>query len=327
MAESNSKKIYLKRNRPFVHEQMMSEEVQEALSHSRRGIGSFFAGKHTTKKGTGLNDMETKILLPHVLDVTPEEPEFRRKVDSFYTEISTNVPFKTGLELEIGLENSPETIEEVKTGKSKLSKANMPLNIDDYIKFRHAMAYPGTVISPTLAKGNQLAEYYFEDPTEVSTRELDELNTADQALNDYQRIKDSPDKVEMIVTLMRHWIPKKVGKPAVVVGLLTQTEKLIVLRELAQVQPAKFHEITNDETLKNKYIVDELISVNLLKRVGSTIMLEETGDSIGESLKEAAAYLFSPKQTQLLNNLKAAYKEKNKKSALSNNIKTEELTQ
>lgn len=321
--EKNSKKIYLKRNRPFVHEQIMSEEVQEALSHSKRGIGSYFAGRFAAKKGTGLTDTEVKLLLPSVLAITPEEPNFRREVESFYTEITTQVPYKTGLELEIGLENEAETIEDVVNKKSKLRKDNMPLNIDDYIKFRHALAYPGTVISPSLAKGNQLAEYYFEDPTEVSSKELEQLNAADKALSDYQQIKDSPDKVEMIVTLMRHFIPKKVGKPAVVVAHLSDTDKLIVLRELAVVQPIKFHEIATDDMLKNKYIVDELISVNLLKRVGSTIMLEETGEAIGETLKDAAAWLFSPKQTQLLNTLKAEYKAKKKKTALGNSIEKE----
>ncbi len=304
-----SKKIYLKRNRPFVHEQIVSEEAHEALAHSKRSVGSYWASRNSTKKGTGLSDTELLILLPRVISSVPADVDFRKNVDLFYTEIDTNVPYRTGIELEIALMNEQEDIEDVFKGKSKVTAENLPVNLDDYIKFRHALKHPDVVWSPELAKGNQLAVFYFEDPEKVSKGKLASIDTADKAMQDYQRAKDDPDQVEMLVTLMRHYIPKQKGKPAVILSNLKKDDRVLVLRELAVAQPEKFSEFANDANLAKKYLVDEFLTIGLLKRVGNTIMINESGESIGDTLKQAADYMFAPKQTQLLNQFKAEYKE------------------
>src|SRR5690606_22846505 len=89
-----SKKIFIKRNRPFIHEQLHSTEAREYLSLSRRSIGSYWATKDSRRSGTGLNDEEVKLLLPQILEVQADDRDFRKTVGRFYEEISTLIPYE-----------------------------------------------------------------------------------------------------------------------------------------------------------------------------------------------------------------------------------------
>jgi hypothetical protein len=62
-----SRKVFFKCTRPFVHEQIRNDSVEEHLGLSKRGMGSYFAGKNTTRPGTGLSEEEIKLLLPQLL--------------------------------------------------------------------------------------------------------------------------------------------------------------------------------------------------------------------------------------------------------------------
>lgn len=304
--------IKIKRNRPFVHEAINSEAAQEALSATKNSIGSYFAGKHSSRKGTGLNDVEVQLLLPLVLDMDSSDRDFRKAVADYYTEIDTNVPYLTGRELDITLESEQEDIYDLLKGKSKVRKGNMPLNTEDYVRFRHALSYPGTQPSFKEAKGNLLCDFYIEDPEQEINTKIGKIEIEDAAMADYQAIKNDATKSRMIVTLLRQWLPKKANMPQPIIHKLQASEITLLLRELAIRQPEKFHEIANDELVQKKYMVDELLSVGLLRRTQNVIFITDDNTSIGDSLKDAVMYLFDAKNSHKLNELKALYKEKTK---------------
>src|SRR5690606_3989154 len=55
------------------------------------------------------------------------------------------------------------------------------------------------------------------------------------------------------------------------------------------------------------YIITELIGAQYLERIGTQISIRETGEILGHDLKEAIAFLENPKNSKVLNLLKANY--------------------
>lgn len=310
-----SKKVFLKRCKPFVHEQITSEAAKEQLAFTKRGVGGYYATKNSTRMGSGLTDEEIKLLLPQILSVPSTDTGFRKEVERFFIEINTQVPFDRGLELEVGLEldnDKPVTyIEEDENGKVKAH--NMPINIDDYIKYRHAMCHPDVAPSPEAAKGNRLMQYYIEDPTETLRTKVGNSDDADKAMAAWAQIKNDGDKVTMLLTLLRQYAPKKNGV-AIQPFFMSPDEQIVTLRGIVMDKPKEFTKAASDENLKRRYYVDEMITVGLLKRIGTTVIHVESNEPLGETMDEVVAILWSAGKSQLLSELQRQYKEKRKRA-------------
>jgi hypothetical protein len=319
-----SKKIVIKRARPFIHESINSEAMQQQLAYTRRGIGSYFASKNSTRSGSGLTVEEESLLLPLILGIPVNDMEFRKKVDLYYTNINTLVPFgAAGLELEVGQEKewiNPLTINDKGLPKrssegSLVIKAcvtadNMPINVDDYIKYRHGIKHPDTGATPQEAEGNKLMQYYVEDPDAVNKGKVDQLAIDDQALVDYAQIKLDKDKTKMIVTVMRTYIKAVSGKPKLDPERATPEELAIALKELALSQPERFHQFATDANIKKRYFIDSLLSAGILNRVGNNFLDAESNVSLGTSVQEVALKLYDGKNTAQFNLYKQRLEDK-----------------
>jgi hypothetical protein len=319
-----SQKVFIKCSRPFIHGQIRSEEAMDQLNLSRKSVGSYFANRFSTRKGTGLTDAEVQLLLPGLLNMPADSPEFRKEVDKFYTEISTNVPYEKGVEVEIGLEmdnSKPVTFYEEKPDPSnpekKVKVFNMPMSLEDYIKYRHALAHPFTAASPKAARGNQTVMFYIEDPNETIKDAESDAEVQDKSAALYQQIKDDDRKIKAVINLLQHYVPKKPGE-MFIPDLLTSEQRKLEVRKLAMGKYYRqFYATATDPDVFNRYQLFELIRLNLLKRAGTSILVGESNEVLGGNEKEALDNLYhNTANAQLLENLKAQAKDKIQKAAL-----------
>ena len=301
-----SKKIRIRRAQPFKHEQIDSEVMQEQLSFTKRGLGGYFASKGSKRSGTGLSSIpsdkfgglsEEQFLMSKLLNIDPKGAEYYAKVDEYFMEINTLVPHgERGLELEIGLDDNTQLV----------SAANTPFDIEEYIRYRHALKHPLCAASPEEAKGNQLYAYYMEDPEKVMENQMLDADIADKALIDYQTIKDKVDQMRWLVEVLKFELKPVKGKPKINSHIASKDELILACRELAVEKPAKFHTTANDANLKKRWFINSLIDGGFLKRVGSsTIQVVESGELLGENMNEVLINLWSSQNTVLLNQLKA----------------------
>lgn len=316
-----SKKVFIKCNRAFIHGQIRSEEALAQLSLANKALGSYFVNKNSTRKGTGLTEDEIKVFLPLILNLPVESIDFRKEVDKYYTEINTRVPYgDKGVELEIGLTTdnaaSPLSyrVEKDEAGNDKKIYYNLPIALEDYIKVKHAKGHPFCALSPKDAKGNPTIMFYIEDPDETTMDTIKESELKDNALNVYQQIKDDPKKVKAVLSLLSNLIPRKPGE-VIVVETLSDEQRKIRLREMATSERhwRPFYNMATDPDVFSRYLLNELIKANFLKRAGTSILVAESDEVLGINEQEALNNLFkNPANAQLLNALKAQMKEKQK---------------
>jgi hypothetical protein len=317
--------VYLKRATPFVHEAMNSEAMQEQLALSQRSIGSYLTSKTNKRPATGLTPAEESILLPILLEVSETNAiEYNKAKFDYFNDIVTKIPGgKVGLPLNIGLrDNTKPVCSKIKVKQVtsegtevEIDVINLPDNIEQYIRYRHAINFPDTAKSTEEAIGNSLIQYYIEDPTRVIQNNFKELEIKDNAWTEYVKAKSDPDRVNMLLTVLKTYIRKQPGKPPLNINNLGLEERIIALRDLATNRPEKFYQFAIDKDLKKRYLIEECLAVNILTRIGNTFVdIEDNNSALGDTINDVVMNLWNPKETSRLNRLKAKYDEKKGKS-------------
>lgn len=300
----NSKIIEIHRHFNMVEMSQEDPEVKAWLGETYKPIGPYFDGKVTA---TGLSFEEQKLLLPTHLGIEASDKDFRRTIMNFYDTFIYKVE-KDGLKLEIGLEDSTKRLGEELSDGSK----NMPILIGDYLKYRHAIRHPDVAENKEAAERNYRARFYIKDPDKVSKQALSINTLEDKAFELYMRFKDDQVKVDQILTMMGRDV-SSLKKDKILV-LKDFSKKNSKLGEAQQKEAfKKFITICEDKDLEMKFLIEEGIGIQHLKRVGQHILISETGKQIGESMDDAVLYFKNPKNSRELNLLKAQYEMKMKK--------------
>lgn len=297
-----SKIIEIRQNFTFGQMAQEDPQVKAWFDQAFRPVGPYYQGKVTA---TGLNFDEQKLLLPYILGIEPSDKAFRNEVSKHYDNILTLVP-PQGLKLEVGLEDDSRP----------LSDTNLPLNIKDYITYRHAKGHPGMAVDEEEGQRfMQTKKFYLVDTDKITAGTIAISELEDKALAVYFEYKDNQIKVDQVLTMS-----------GIVIRNLTPNEKQIKFKALAtkdkdntksqSEQGEAFNRFINlcrDEDLPLKFMVEELIGAQILERIGTNVLLKETGATLGEDMRAAILFLKNPKNSKTLNVLKAEYQTKVKK--------------
>lgn len=289
-----SKKIKIHRQLTFAQAAHREAEVVDYFSQAFKAVGPYFSKRVT---GSGLSLEEQKLLMPGVLQVEKEDKDFKASVKRFFDEILTIIP-PTGLVLEIGLKESDALA---------LSESNMPINVEDYVKYRHAKNHPWMAASKEEADRNPTKRWYLEDPDAnvVTATNLNDLE--DKALAIYFKFKEDELKVNQILTVMGKKI-KTLDSAKKQLEFKALTRKNTSLSASDQeVALKRFIDVSEDPDLTFKFLIEELIFAKVLERVNTTILIKETNKTIGNDLRSAVIYLKNPRNSKEYNFLRSQY--------------------
>ncbi len=278
-------------------------EVKAWLGQSYRAIGPYF--EHGGKSpATGLTFEEQRLLLPEILGMEASDKDFRKTVTNFYHEIITSVP-KEGRKLQVSLSNDNEA----------LSDKNMPINIRDYVTMRHVIGHPEVAQDKATAERLYFKKYYIHDPDGAVESAVSLNKLEDKAMVLYMKHKDDAIKTDQILTMLGVNI-SKLKTDDKVLKLKAAAQKDNRLNEFEQKDAFnRFISVCEDKNLEYKYLIQEMIGAQYLRRVGNSIVYSESGDKIADSMEEAVLYFKNPKNSRQLNLLKAEYQTKIKKSS------------
>lgn len=283
----NSKIVYLRRLPLVIHESNVDLQ-NDYFAFASRSVGGAFA-KDSDRPLTGLTIGEENLLLPLVLNIPKEDRDFRQKVTDYYHSITTRVKGgDEGTSLEIGLEFGGDEISE--DGKFL---NNPPLNVGQYLAYKHAIVHPEVAESKLAGKGNSMKYYYVYDPATVTQDNVDLSDLKDKAVEAYLQVKKDKKKVDMYLTLLD-----------VKLGSLNEGEKILKLREIAEKKPAAFNKVHSDKNKAIAYFIDQVTLYKIFTKVGTRYLATESGEELGRDRKETIQYLKDSKNTLQLNTFK-----------------------
>lgn len=267
--------------------------IDDFFAMSKQSIGSFYDGKTSSKVGSGLTIAEEKLLMPEVVDVEPSDKDFRKRVTEFFADITTQVPHGTGVKLEIGLSMDND---------KPLSENNMPIEVTDYIRYRHALKHPWVAASKEEAEGDQTKTFYIFDKQAVQNKNTKKYKQVDAAMQIYLKIKNDENIVDQMLTLLG-------TDPSQFTGKDKADRKEQALREYCETQSENFIAIYNKEDLEVTYVIKTMINFKVLKEVGSRIIEVENDKLIGNDEEEAIWYFKDEANSQHVASMKARMQE------------------
>jgi len=294
----SKKVIEIHRHYNLVEMSQEDPEVKAWLGESYKPIGPYFDGKVT---GTGLDFKEQRMLLPEFIGVEVSDKDFRRKVTETYDNMVIKIP-KDGITLEIGLEDDSKP----------LSETNLPLQLPDYLKYRFILRHPDVAPTKEEAQRSYSKKFYVVDPNQVTKQALSINSLEDKAYELYMRFKDDTVKVDQILTMLgRNVANLKKDRILVLKQFATKNPKLESAQQTEAFQ--RFINVCEDKDLEMKFLIEEGIAIQYLKRVGNNIVYNETSITIGVNMDDAVLYFKNPKNSRELNLLRVQYQQKAKK--------------
>jgi len=294
-----SKIVELHRKQTFMQDANNDPDVKDYLALSFRSVGSYWREIGKVYE-SGLTREEENLIMPDLLGgITAQDEKniFRKEVQAFFRDINTKIP-PEGLKLEIGLEQD-----------APLSENNPPLKPMDYVRYRHAIKHPQVATTKEVAEMYQHVLFYIVDKQAETLGKSKLRDFEDKAQTEYLQINRDASKVEMVLTLL-----------GVNTRNLTTEDMVLTLKDQASIDPEqsdtmnqerlqKFVAIVNDKELATKYDIMEMVRYSLLERVKTKILIKESGEIIGDNLKEAVIWMQDKANSKLVNFLYASLDE------------------
>lgn len=272
---ANSHKITIFRTGSFLS-RAQNKDTDDYFAQSKESIGSYFESQNSHKIGNGLSFKEEDLLMPKLVDREPEDREFKQKVSEYFQDIDTKVPYRGGIELEIGL---------LESNDKQVTKDNLPINVSDFIRYRHAKGHPQVALSREDAAGNQLIKFYIFDSSEVQAKNTKNRTDVDTAMAIYLKIVGDVkvkemEEVDQMLTLMgvdpRVYAPQKDK----------DNLKVEKLRELCETKPKDFYTAYTEGEMEIKAKVKSMVNTGVLELIGDKYMDGESKELVANSTTE-----------------------------------------
>jgi len=288
----NSHEVTIRRLAPFNHDSQ--EDANEWFKDANRSLGGAFKNGNSMKILTGLEPWEEKILLPGILSMDATDKEFRKEVDKFYNNINTKIPHD-GLTLEIGMEQTNGKGLITSNRDAEVTTYQNPLNTDDYLKYRHAIAHPQ--VAPTEAQKHDITKSYYVEDLAINKKKAQETtDLKDEASLKYLEVKKTPNDVAMHLSLL-----------GVDYRSIEKDDRNTKLKETVDKKPQEFIDNCNDEYAKDKFYIQRLVTAELIVKEGSRYLLE--GQELGATMMDFVLYIRDDNNTETVGLLKARLKE------------------
>lgn len=254
----------------YAFTQRTETENKVIYANAIQPIGSYYDGSGI---GCGLDLEEINILMPHILKVQASHPEFLNKVTAFFVdyEVIFNNNETESIELYISLEDDTK----------ELSKSNLPLNIDDYLKYRFLRAHPFVASSIDMAAHFGMRYVLTDEVTEETAKKLKfELDEKANAL--FYGLKSDTEKTKQVASLLNISI---FGK--------SQTDLLEAIQKSKTEDKRNFITILEDEDLLLKAMLKSAERNEIIRLVGNTYFLVEEGTELGLGIENTILFLKS----------------------------------
>ena len=276
------------------------QDVQTYLGDSKVSIGSYFEPQSMVV-GSGLTVQEKEILLPVFVGVSSAHPDFMKKVETYYIDMDTKVPYQTGLLLEVGLKED---------NNAPISLTNTPIVPLDYIKYRHLASHPYVGATKEDAEGTR-KQFYIFNPEELQKKTKAKNDSKDAALAIFLQIKKEPTKVAMMLTLMG-------VNPKTFSGKNKQVEMEEALRKIVDSKPDEFNTIFSKKDIDTEYLIQSMLNHKIINKFGEKYMdpqADAKNQLLANSIEELIFFLKDKDNSGVVMSLRARLQEKETEKA------------
>ena len=180
-----------------------------------------------------------------------------------------------------------------------------PLNLEQYILYRHCLNYPDVAKDEAFINSNANLRFYIKDKNKEEVRKNKLIKEQQTALRHLVELQASPTKTNAVYVEYCIYSGISLSDGLSKTNLIQSKE----LMDFATTNPRKFNEFVNDKNLLDKAFIETLITRGELVRSDFNQQISTPdGEFIGANINEAISYFKNPNnaglKTKLENKLK-----------------------
>jgi hypothetical protein len=283
-----------------------NESVQDWIDLASKHIGPYLQSNSSKSVGSGLNISEVNLLLPHLINIESDDRDFKKGVEEYFNNLVTKIPPTTGKTFEIGLYTD---------NTKPLSEKNLPIDIEDYVRYRHAKSHPWVAASQTEAEGNPLKHFYMNDPEAELKFINDTIVLQDKADAIWATIKSQPAKITMMLTLLGKDEREYVGRNSTALMIKD-------LHYIVKNKATAFLKAYEGEKFETRYWLKAMLKAAVVTEIGTSFVATQNNKLLARSEEEMLLFLEDAANADTVMFLKSATqdilrKPKEKKTATS----------
>lgn len=189
--------------------------------------------------------------------------------------------------------------------ESKKYQYGDPLNLEQYILYRHCLNYPDVAKDEAFINSNANLRFYIKDKNKEEVRKNKIIREQQAALRHLVELQASPVKTNAVYVEYCIYTGISLSDGLSKTALVQSKE----LMDFATTNPRKFNEFVNDRNLLDKAFIETLITRGELVRSDFNQQISTPdGEFIGANINEAISYFKNPNnaglKTKLENKLK-----------------------
>ena len=263
------KKIMILRKEPTGH---LPKEIR---AESRMYISSVYVNRQPLR---GVTAAEEKKYLNGILDVGPDHVDWPKHVKNYWADMSIMIGYG-GVELDISTTDDDE-----------------PLHVEDWLRYKWILKHPHVALNKEEMVGSKMRFFIKDTQRELRTanNKIQQLKDADK---EFIKLADNKKDMRRVYRMMADDNPDR----------LTDLEIENKLYSLKTDKPVKFIRIAKDKHLKLKAEIEEMVTLEILRKIGNQIIYQD--EILGDTLQDAVIHLNDKKNSGKLTTLRAKLKE------------------
>jgi len=277
------------------------------------------------------NKAEMDAYMPNILGISPNDPDFVRRVKMYFNNIQISVTnlgkkFDTGFHyykksdyysfkkreeaINDEYDSVPrqnfsklkeamrERINKLNSLESEKYKYGYPNNVEEYLMYRHCLLYNDVAKDMAFINSDPQIRFYFRDDKKESERMSKHREQINKAKANYLTCLNDDELFNAV--FIQYCV--NTGLPVITTLNLDRVEKENRLDKFSTDEPRKFNQFFADKDVKLKGTIEILIARGELNRLpNNQNIVSSTGDFIGANIGEAVAWFKNPDNANAVN--------------------------
>lgn len=188
-------------------------------------------------------------------------------------------------------------IDAINTLESELYLVGEPVNLDEYIMYRHCLLYSAIAKDTSLINGNPNIRFYFKDENKEATLQAKHRQEVNAAKRNYITAIGDDDLFRAVY--VQYCVQRNMAiVPALADERINQETQL---DKFSVQEPEKFNKICNDKDVRVKSDIELLIARGeLIRSQFNQNITTATGEFVGANMKEAIAWYKNPENENII---------------------------
>lgn len=179
----------------------------------------------------------------------------------------------------------------INTLESEKHKVGRPINIEEYLMYRHCLLYRDVAKDIALINSDPALRFYIKDVNKEAEKQKKLVLERKTAIRNFMELGASPSKFNAVYIAVVAQRNENISMAL----LKTDSEKDNILMNFANEQPDKFNKLVKDSNIITKALIETLIVRGELVRAEFNQQISTAdGNFIGSNMNEAVAYFNNP---------------------------------